>query len=118
MGYIVALILCISAIVVLAVPIIRRSHLNTNRNDLEQQINNLRWDQEQIYDDIKSLVLDHDIENISEPEYLEKFQQYRTNVAEKIRQEDQLKRQRVAIQKYLETQVDVARQNIRGMQDK
>ena len=70
MAYIVAFILCISAIVVLAVPMIRRSHSNINRNHLEQQINNLQWDQEQIYDDIKSLVLDHDIENISETEYL------------------------------------------------
>ena len=118
MAYIVAFILCISAIVVLAVPMIRRSNSNINRNHLEQQINNLQWDQEQIYDDIKSLVLDHDIENISETEYLAKFQQYRTIAAEKIRQEEQLKRQRIVLQKHLESQVDVARHNIRGMQNK
>ena len=118
MAYIVALVLCFSAIILLAMPVIKRSYPNANQNDLEERINNLRWEQDQIYEDIQSLVLDHEIENISEPEYTAKLQQYRTDAAAKISQEEHLKRQRKVIAEHLESQVYITRQNIRYRQDK
>ena len=52
-------------------------------------LKDVKWLQQQVYDEIKTLILDHDLGNIPPEEYDEKLGAYRIQAADLLRQEEQ-----------------------------
>ena len=62
----------------------------------------VQWQQQQVYDEIKTLILDHDLGNVPPEEYDEKLGAYRLQAAELLRQEELLLHE----VKYLEKEIE------------
>ena len=58
-----------------------------------------------IYDDIKTLVLDHELGNIPDQEYEEKLAAYRIDAARAIRDQEQLQQAQASLEDDLEREV-------------
>ena len=83
-------LLALASIALLARPFLRRPQPASLPSSSLDSLKNVQWQQQQVYDEIKTLILDHDLGNIPSQEYDEKLGAYRLQAADLLRQEEQL----------------------------
>ena len=90
MAILIGLLLALALIVVLARPVLRRDGGVSGDMSSPDFLEASRR-QQQIYDDIKSLILDHELGNVPPQEYQERLETYRLQAANALREQEQLR---------------------------
>lgn len=102
MDYFLGLLLAVGAIALLARPILRRGQTGSGSASTPDSLEDVQWRQQQIYDEIKTLILDHELGNIPSEEYEERLGTYRLRAADLLRQQEQFQHQ----VRYLEDEIE------------
>lgn len=95
-------LLALASIALLVRPFLRQMQAASMPSSSLDSLKNVQWQKQQLYDEIKTLILDHDLGNIPGEEYAEKLGAYRLQAAELLRQEEQLLNE----VKYLEKEIE------------
>ena len=78
------------AILVLAWPILRRRRSEAARSAMPDELQEAVRQRDRVYDDIRTLVLDHELGNVPDLEYTEKLAAFRMEAARAVRDLEQL----------------------------
>ena len=90
MAVFIGLLLALALMVVLARPVLRRE-VQASGDISSPDFLEVSRRQQQIYDDIKSLILDHELGNVPPREYRERLETYRLQAANALREQEQLR---------------------------
>lgn len=98
MSYLIGLLLTLVAIALLARPILRQnrtasgssSFLDSQGDSRGDTLKGVQWQHQQVYDEIKTLILDYELGNVPPEEYNEKLGDYRLQAASLLRQQELL----------------------------
>ena len=102
MAYLLGFLLALVSIALLARPFLRQRHPVSIPSSSFDSLKDVQWQQQQVFDEIKTLILDHDLGNIPPEEYDEKLGTYRIQAADLLRQEEQF----LQDLKYLEEEIE------------
>ena len=105
MAFFLGLSFAFLAILLLAWPVLRRSRAAPNTVPSQDPLSEVALRRSRIYDDIKTLVLDHELGNIPDQEYEEKLAAYRIDAARAIRDQEQLHQAQASLEDDLEREV-------------
>ena len=105
MAFILGLSFAFLAILLLAWPVLRRSRAAPDATPSPDPLSEVALRRSRIYDDIKTLVLDHELGNIPDQEYEEKLAAYRIDAARAIRDQEQLQQVQATLEDALEREV-------------
>ena len=105
MAFILGLSFAFLAILLLAWPVLRRSRAAPDTTPSQGPLSEVALRRSRIYDDIKTLVLDHELGNIPDQEYEEKLAAYRIDAARAIRDQEQLQQAQASLEDALESEV-------------
>ncbi|MDA0989060.1 MAG: hypothetical protein O2783_08100 [Chloroflexi bacterium] len=95
MPYLIGLLITLVSIALLARPILRRVQTTSGSSSLldsqgDSRGDGVQWQRQQVYDEIKTLILDYELGNIPPEEYNEKLGTYRLQAASLLRQQELL----------------------------
>ena len=106
MAYLLGFLLALASIALLARPFLRRQmQAGPMPSSSVDSLKDVQWLQQQVYDEIKTLILDHDLGNVPSEEYDEKLGAYRLQAADLLRQEKQLLHELEYLEKEIEDRV-------------
>ncbi len=105
MAFILGLSFAFLAILLLAWPVLRRNRAAPDATPSQAPLSQVALRRSRIYDDIKTLVLDHELGNIPDQEYEEKLAVYRIDAARAIRDQEQLQQAQATLEDDLEREV-------------
>ena len=87
MAYFLGLLLALVSIALLARPILRREQTTSGHSESMEFLEDVQWLHQQVYDEIRTLILDHELGNIPSEEYEDKLGNYRLRAADLLRQQ-------------------------------
>ena len=90
MVFFVALILTLLSIAVLTWPFIRRERGAMPRISVLDVLQEALWREQQVFDEIKTLILDYDLGNVPHSEYEERLGDHRMRAAYALRERERL----------------------------
>jgi len=105
MAHFLGLLLALVSIALLARPILRREQTASSPALSLESLEDVQWRHQQVYDEIKTLILDHELGNIPSEEYAEKLGDYRLWAANLLRQQDQLLHELTSLEDEIEDSV-------------
>ena len=105
MAYLLGLLLALVSIALLARPILRREQAASSPAMSLESLEDVQWRHQQVYDEIKTLILDHELGNIPSEEYDNKLGDYRLRAADLLRQQDQLLQMLTSLEEEVEDRV-------------
>ena len=105
MAYLLGFLLALVSIALLARPFLRQRQPASMPSSSLDSLKNVQWRQQQVYDEIKTLILDHNLGNVPSEEYGEKLGAYRIQAADLLRQEEQLLHETKYLEKEIEDRV-------------
>lgn len=105
MAYFLGLLLALVSIALLAWPILRRKQTASSSTLSLDSLEDVQWRQQQVYDEIKTLILDYELGNIPPEEYEERLGAYRLRAADLLRQQEQLRHELTYLEEELEDSV-------------
>ena len=104
MPFFLGLIFAFFAILVLAWPILRRSRAASDAAPPADRLREAAQRRSRMYDDIKTLALDHELGNVPDQEYTEKLAAYRLEAARALRDHEQLHQTQAGLEEDLENE--------------
>ena len=104
MPFFLGLIFAFFAILVLAWPVLRRGRAAAGQAPPPDALAEVTQRRSRIYDDIKTLALDHELGNVPDQEYTEKLAAYRLEAARALRDHEQLQQAQTALEDDLENE--------------
>ena len=117
MPFILGLSFAFLAILALAWPILRRRRSeaapDAMRDDLQEAVRR----RDRVYDDIKTLMLDHELGNVPDKEYAEKLAAFRIDAARAIRDLEQVRQSSLQVGDELEDEVLALRRSWGSVND-
>jgi hypothetical protein len=105
MAYFLGFLLALVSVALLARPILRRERVASSPASSLESLEDVQWQHQQVYDEIKTLILDHELRNIPSEEYEEKLGDYRLRAADLLRQQEQLLHELTSLEDQLEDRV-------------
>ena len=102
MAYFVGLLLALVSIALLARPILRRQQTATGTASSLESMQDVQWRLQQGYDEIKTLILEHELGSVPSAEYDDKLGEYRLWAADLLRQQDQLLHELTSLEEEME----------------
>lgn len=90
LAYLLGFLLALVSIALLAIPMLRRVRTMPRPSLSLDSLKDVQWQRQQVFDEIRILILDHDLGNLRPDEYNENLGAYRLQVADLLRQEEQL----------------------------
>ena len=105
MAYLFGFLLALVSIALLARPILRRGQTTSSPTLSLESLEDVQWRHQQVYDEIKTLILDHELGNIPPEEYEEKLGDYRLRAADLLRQQEQLLHELTSLEDGIEDRV-------------
>ena len=105
MAYFLGFLLALVSIALLARPILRREQTASSTASSLESLEDVQWRHQQVYDEIKTLILDHELGNIPSEEYGEKLGDYRLRAADLLRQQEQLLHELTSLEDEIEDRV-------------
>jgi hypothetical protein len=105
MALLLGLLLALASIALLAWPILRRKQTVSSSALSLDSLEDLQWRQHQVYDEIKTLILDYELGNIPPEEYEERLGAYRLGAADLLRQQERLQHELTYLEGELEDRV-------------
>ena len=118
MAYFLGLLLALVSIALLARPILRREQTASSPALSLESLEDVQWRLQQVYDEIKTLILDHELGNIPSEEYEEKLGDYRLRAADFLRQQEQLQQELASLEGEIEDTVlalRISRGTVKGV---
>jgi hypothetical protein len=88
LAYLLGFLLALASIAFLTRPFLRGVQHNSESPSLDS-LKDVQWQHQQVYDEIKTLILDYDLGNVPVAEYNERLVAYRLQAANLLQQEDQ-----------------------------
>jgi hypothetical protein len=92
--YLIGVLITLVSIALLARPILRQNQIASGSSSLDSQgdsrgnaLKGVQWQLQQVYDEIKTLILDYELGNVPPEEYNEKLGDYRLQAASLLRQQ-------------------------------
>ncbi|MFH1560177.1 MAG: hypothetical protein ABID84_02025 [Chloroflexota bacterium] len=105
MAYFLGLLLALASIALLARPILRREQTTSSSASSLDSLEDVQWRHQQVYDEIKTLILDYELGNIPPEEYEDRLTAYRLRAADLLRQQEQLLHELTYLEKEIEDRV-------------
>ena len=90
MAYLLGFLLALVSIALLALPFLRQMHTASGSSSSLDSLKDVQWQYQQVYDEIKTLILDYELGNVPPEEYSEKLGAYRLQAASLLRQQEEL----------------------------
>jgi hypothetical protein len=89
LAYLFGFLLALVSIAFLARPFLRRIQPTSESSSSLDSLKDVQWQHQQVYDGIKTLILDYDLGNVPTDEYDKRLGNYRLQAANFLQQEDQ-----------------------------
>lgn len=105
MALFIGIALALVSIALLARPMFSREQTAPRSASDPNPLQDVQWRQQQVYDDIKTVILDHELGNIPPEEYEEMLGTYRLRAADLLRQQEQLLHALTSLEKEIEDKV-------------
>ena len=86
----IGILLTLVSIALLARPILRQAQTASNSSLSLDSLKEVQWQNQQVYDEIKTLILDYELGNVPPEEYNEKLGAYRLQAGSLLRQQEEL----------------------------
>lgn len=105
MALFLGLMLALISIAVLALPMLRREQIAPHSASAPAPLQEVQWRHQQVYDEIKTLILEYDLGNVPPDEYEERMGSHRLRAADLLRQQELLLHEATSLEKEMEDRV-------------